>query len=93
VPEGEIEMVLRVAAVIGAGQRIAGFTPLEEHRVHSLRAPKDRDFATALGPIVVTRDELEPEGFAWDEAVAWAGLNTRLRPGDLLVAPSGVAVP
>lgn len=93
VPEGEIETILRVAAVIGAGQRIAGFTALEEHRVHSLRAPKDRDFATAIGPIVVTRDEFEPEGFAWDEAAAWAALNTRLRPGDLLVAPIGIAVP
>jgi hypothetical protein len=93
VPEGEIETILRVAAVIGDGQRIAGFTPLEEYRVHTLRAPKDRDFAVGVGPIVVTRDELEPEGFAWDEAAEWAALNTRLRPGDLLVAPSGVAVP
>lgn len=94
-PEGvrEVESFVRVAGVVGADQRIAGFTPLEEHRAKELPPPKDRDFAVGLGPIVVTRDELEPPGFPWDDAAAWAGLNTLLRPGDLLVAPPGVAVP
>jgi hypothetical protein len=85
-----VRSTLRVAAVIGADQGIAGFTPVEEYRATALPPPKDRDFAVGLGPFVVTREELEPAGFPWDEAAAWAGLNTTLRPGDLLVAPAGV---
>jgi hypothetical protein len=89
-PEGAsaVERVSRVAAVIGADERIAGFTEVEEFRAVGLPPPKDRDFALGIGPFVVTRDELEPPGFPWDEAAAWAGLNTILRPGDLLVAPA-----
>jgi hypothetical protein len=87
------ESVLRVAAVIGADERIAGFTEVEEFHAPDLPPPKDRDFGVGLGPFVVTRDELEPPGFPWDDAAAWAGLNTTLRPGDLLVAPAGVAFP
>jgi hypothetical protein len=86
---GRIDSTTRVAAVIGAGQAVAGFTLVDEHRAAGLPAPKDRDFATGLGPVVVTRDEVEPAGFPWDAAAAWAGLNTVLRPGDLLVAPAG----
>jgi hypothetical protein len=88
-PEGasELESIVRVAGVIGADERIAGFLPVEEYRARELPPPKDRDFALGTGPFVVTRDELEPAGFPWDEAAAWAGLNTTLRPGDLLVAP------
>jgi hypothetical protein len=88
----DVQSVLRVAAVIGADQSIAGFTPVEEYRTTALPPPKDRDFAVGLGPFVVTRDELEPAGFAWDDAAAWAALNTALRPGDLLVAPIGVTL-
>jgi hypothetical protein len=90
-PEGAstVESVVRIAGVVGGDQRIAGFTPVEEYRAKELPPPKDRDFALGIGPFVVTRDELEPAGFPWDEAAAWAGLNTTLRPGDLLVAPPG----
>ena len=88
-PLAGVESILRVAAVIGADERVAGFTELEEYRANDLPPPKDRDLGVALGPYVVTRDELEPAGFPWDDAAKWAGLNTTLRPGDLLVAPPG----
>jgi hypothetical protein len=90
VPLAGVESVVRVAAVIGADERIAGFTELEEYHAKDLPPPKDRDLGLALGPFLVTRDELEPPGFPWDDAAKWAGLNTTLRPGDLLVAPAGV---
>jgi hypothetical protein len=92
VPVPDAQSVLRVAAVIGADEQIVGFTPVEEYCAPALPPPKDRDFAVGLGPLVVTRDELEPAGFPWDDAAAWAGLNTALRPGDLLVAPVGVTL-
>ena len=62
-------------------------TPLivNDWRVPSLPAPKDRDFATSIGPWVVT--DYEPAGFRWEHARELAAKNTRLRPGDVLVAP------
>lgn len=50
----------RVAAVIGADQQIGGFTALAEWRAAGVPAPKDRDFALGLGPVVVTPDEFDP---------------------------------
>jgi hypothetical protein len=88
-PVDDVRVQTRVAAVIGAHQLVAGFMLVDEHIAPSLAPPKDRDFAVALGPAVVTRDELEPAGFPWEDAAAYAALNTRLRPGDLLVAPLG----
>ena len=87
-PVDEVHPQTRVAAVIGAHQRVAGFMLVDEHITPELPPPKDRDFAVALGPVVVTRDELEPPGFPWEAAAAYAALNTLLRPGDLLVAPA-----
>jgi hypothetical protein len=52
--QGELGVVARVAAVIGAGEAIAGFTALVEWRAPERPAPKDRDFALGLGPVVVT---------------------------------------
>jgi hypothetical protein len=89
-PVDEVRVETRVAAVIGAHQRVAGFTLVDEHIAPSFAPPKDRDFAVAIGPEVVTRDEAEPSGFPWEDAAAHAALNTTLRPGDLLVAPIGV---
>ena len=40
----------------------AGFTLLAEWRGPALDPPKDRDFALGLGPVVVTSDELDPDG-------------------------------
>lgn len=57
---GSISMVPRVAAVIGGGGAIAGFTILAEWRDPRHAAPKDRDFALGLGPVVATSDELPP---------------------------------
>jgi fumarylacetoacetate (FAA) hydrolase len=69
-PEGtaELDYELEVAAVIGAEGRIGGFTVLndwsardvqrQEMRV-GLGPAKGKDFATSLGPVVVTPDELD----------------------------------
>lgn len=51
----------RLAALVGAGEAIAGFTALAEWRDPRWPPPKDRDFALGLGPVVVTPDELAPE--------------------------------
>jgi hypothetical protein len=73
-----------VAAVIGGEERIAGFTLVNDWRAPSLAPPKDRDFATTIGPWVET--EYVPE-FDLAAAREVATRNTRLRAGDLLVAP------
>jgi hypothetical protein len=51
-----LELRPRLAAVVGAGGSIAGFTILAEWRAPSLGPPKDRDFALGLGPVLVTLD-------------------------------------
>ncbi len=52
----------RLAAVIGAEGRIAGYTLLAEWRAEGVSPPKDRDFALVLGPVVTTADVLDPNG-------------------------------
>jgi 2-keto-4-pentenoate hydratase/2-oxohepta-3-ene-1,7-dioic acid hydratase in catechol pathway len=64
----QLDYELEVAAVIGTEGRIAGFTvmndwsardlQLEEVRI-GLGPAKGKDFATSLGPILVTSDELD----------------------------------
>jgi hypothetical protein len=83
-PGERLDAAARLAAVIGAGGAIAGWTGLVEWRAPDLVRPKDRDFALLLGPAVET--ELA-DGFDWDAARELAAANTRLRPGDLLAAP------
>jgi hypothetical protein len=73
-----------VAAVIGADERIGGFTLVNDWRAPSLDPPKGRDFATSIGPWVETG--YVPE-FNFEHAREIAARSTRLRPGDLLVAP------
>jgi hypothetical protein len=73
-----------VAAVIGGEERIAGFTLVNDWRAPSLAPPKDRDFATSVGPWIDT--DYVPE-FDFGRAREIAARNTRLRAGDLLVAP------
>jgi hypothetical protein len=51
----------RIAAVVGAAGAIAGFTFFAEWRDPTQTAPKDRDFALGLGPVVVTADDLDPD--------------------------------
>jgi hypothetical protein len=60
-PAASLTMLPRVAAVIGADQQIGGYSLLAEWRAPGAPAPKDRDFALVLGPVVVTEDELAPD--------------------------------
>jgi 2-keto-4-pentenoate hydratase/2-oxohepta-3-ene-1,7-dioic acid hydratase in catechol pathway len=83
---GRIEAVLRPAAVIGADESIGGFTIMDDLEAPDLEGMKARDFATSLGPVVVTPDEYTPPETDWDELVAHARRNTRLLPGDVIAA-------
>jgi hypothetical protein len=60
--QGALSVFARIAGVIGADGELAGFTLLAEWRSRALKPPKDRDFALGLGPVVVTREELDPDG-------------------------------
>jgi hypothetical protein len=71
-----LALLPRLAAVIGAEGRIGGVTLLAEWRDGGTVAPKDRDFALVLGPVVVTPDELDPGAV---ELVAVVGGDERLR--------------
>ena len=53
----QLELRPRLAGVVGAGGSIAGLTLFADWRAPSVPAPKDRDFAIGLGPVVVTLDE------------------------------------
>jgi hypothetical protein len=59
-PQAPSVLLPRLAGVIGAGGMLAGFTCFGEWRRSGLAAPKDRDFALGLGPVVVTPDALDP---------------------------------
>jgi fumarylacetoacetate (FAA) hydrolase len=71
-PEGtaELDYELEVAAVIGAEGRIGGFTIMNDWSARDLQRremrvglgpAKGKDFATSLGPVLVTADELGDE--------------------------------
>ena len=99
-----IDAGIGLAAVIGADDAIGGYTLANTWLAPDLPGAKSRDFALSIGPVVVTELDrcllrssvtghelyvdasLEPR---WDEVVAHAGLNTRLRPGDLLIIDTG----
>ena len=68
-PDGteELDYELEVAAVVGAGGRIGGFTVMNDWSARDVQRAemrvglgpsKGKDFATSLGPVVVTPDEL-----------------------------------
>jgi fumarylacetoacetate (FAA) hydrolase len=68
-PEGseELDYELEVAAMIGGGGRIGGFTIMNDWSARDLQRremkvglgpAKGKDFATSLGPVLVTADEL-----------------------------------
>ena len=89
-------VVPRVAAVVGADEKIGGYTLLAEWRDPARTPPKDRDFALGLGPVVVTsapgsvrvRGELlRADGLDWEAVRELAADGTRLSPGDLLAGP------
>ena len=53
-----LAFVPRIAALVGAGGALAGFTCFLEWRRRDIDPPKDRDFALGLGPVVASPDEL-----------------------------------
>jgi fumarylacetoacetate (FAA) hydrolase len=113
-----LDFELEIAAVIGADGAIAGFTLLNDLSARDVQRDevsvglgpaKAKDFATALGPWLVTPDELPllegrlqleatvavngsqitrthagEQHFSWDQIVAHAARDTRLRAGDVL---------
>lgn len=56
---GEVGFELRVAAVVGDEGRIGGYTLMNDWTAFDLGPAKDKDFATSIGPVVVTAEELE----------------------------------
>jgi len=63
-----LDYELEVAAVIGAGGRIAGFTVMNDWSARDIQRAessvglgpaKGKDFATSLGPVLVTADEFD----------------------------------
>ena len=69
-PEGtqELDYELEVAAIVGAGGRVGGFTVMNDWSARDVQRKemkvglgpaKGKDFATSLGPIVVTPDEFD----------------------------------
>jgi fumarylacetoacetate (FAA) hydrolase len=65
-----LDYELGVAAIIGAEEGIGGFTIVNDWAARGLEGAKSRDFATSLGPFVVTPDE-----FAGTAAVVVARVN------------------
>ena len=80
-----IEAQLRIAVVVGASM-IGGFTLLNDWLAPDLAGAKSHDFATSIGPYVVTPDEFD-DGADWNALLDHAELNTRLLPGDLIAGP------
>jgi fumarylacetoacetate (FAA) hydrolase len=60
-PEGtkQLQLELALAAVIGAEGAIGGFTVMNDWTAPDLGPVKEKDFATSLGPVVVTPDEFD----------------------------------
>ena len=95
----ELDYGAGLAAVIGADERIGGFTIVNDWAARDLGDGKATDFATSLGPVVVTPDgqvgpvvaRVNGEDCAqadvrpaWERLVEHAACNTRLLPGDLI---------
>jgi hypothetical protein len=55
-----LELHARIGAVLGAEGAIGGFSVFAEWRDPSRAAPKDRDFALGLGPVVLTAESFGP---------------------------------
>jgi hypothetical protein len=91
VPEGAsgIVPVTRLAAIVGPGQQIGGYTLMNDWDAPELSGAKAVDFAISLGPVVVTPDELQLPEIDFAALVAHAAANTRLLAGDVITAPGG----
>jgi Fumarylacetoacetate (FAA) hydrolase family len=81
-----VEAQLRIAVVIGASM-IGGFTLMNDWLAPDLAGAKSHDFATSLGPVVVTPDEFEGGETDWHALLDHAELNTRFLPGDVVAGP------
>ena len=81
-----VDAQLRVTAVIGAGV-VGGFTLMNDWLAPELGGAKAHDFATSLGPVVVTPDEFDGGAVDWHVLLDHAELNTRFYPGDLVAGP------
>ena len=58
-PLGDLTLLPRIAAVVGAEGAIGGFSLFVDWRAPASARPKDRDFCSVLGPVVVTPDECD----------------------------------
>jgi hypothetical protein len=81
--------VARLAAIVGAGGAVGGYTLMNDWDAPALRGAKALDFAISLGPVVLTPDELVEPGADFAALLAHAAANTRLLPGDVIAAPGG----
>jgi fumarylacetoacetase-like protein len=81
-----IEAQLRIAVVIGASM-IGGFMLMNDWLAPDLAGAKSHDFATSVGPVVVTPDEFDGGAIDWHALLDHAELNTRFLPGDLIAGP------
>ena len=84
---GRVDAQLRIAAVIGAGI-VGGFTLMNDWLAPDLAGTKAHDFATSLGPVVVTPDEFDGGETDWNALLDKAELSTRFFPGDVIAAPA-----
>jgi fumarylacetoacetate (FAA) hydrolase len=80
-----LDFELEIAAVIGAGEAIAGFTLLNDWSARDIQRremtvglgpAKGKDFATSIGPWLATPDELAFDGSRLD-VVATVAVNGR----------------
>ena len=122
-----LDFELEIAAIAGRDGELAGFTLMNDWSARDVQAgemsvglgpSKAKDFATSLGPWLVTPDELELRDgrlaveatvtvngeeltrsnaaemhWTWDELIAHAGRDTRLRAGDVIGSGTHVAGP
>jgi fumarylacetoacetate (FAA) hydrolase len=81
-----LDFELEIAAIIGADSKIAGFTLLNDWSARDIQAKemtvglgpaKGKDFATSIGPWLVTPDELPFDG-EWLDLEATVTVNDRL---------------
>jgi len=86
-PDGceRLDFELEIAAVVGAGERIAGFTLMNDWSARDIQRremavglgpAKGKDFATSIGPWLVTPDELPYDG-EWLDLPATVTVNDR----------------
>lgn len=105
VPDTALALDAGLAGLVGLDAVVA-VSPVARLRAPALAPPKDRDFGIVLGPWFTTLDESTPtmpvrvssggataeatSNFDWESARLFAAANTRLRVGDLLLAPPTV---